>query len=107
ATPSVRQEAAALRDFDPAYVADGSITSFPPSRRVRFAPRADIRLMPAFTSTRPNASKTREADCASHLPRSPDFLAAAEGMLTLAFQRAASRHPDARVLIMRQAAVET
>ena len=34
---------AALRDFDPAYVADGSFASFPPSRRVRFAPKADIR----------------------------------------------------------------
>ena len=32
----------------------GSFTSFPPSWRVRFAPRADIRPMPAFMSTRPN-----------------------------------------------------
>src|SRR5262245_38856580 len=32
----------------------GSFTSFPPSRRVRFAPRADIRPKPAFMSTRPN-----------------------------------------------------
>ena len=30
----------------------GSFTSFPPSWRVRFAPRADIRPMPAFMSTR-------------------------------------------------------
>ena len=30
----------------------GSFTSFLPSRRVRFAPRADIRPMPAFMSTR-------------------------------------------------------
>jgi len=30
----------------------GSFTSFPPSRRVRFAARADIRPMPAFMSTR-------------------------------------------------------
>ena len=43
-----------MRDFDPAYVADGSFTSFLPSRRVRFAPRADIRPMPGFMSTRPN-----------------------------------------------------
>src|SRR5258707_12655645 len=31
----------------------GSFTSFPPSRHVRFAPRADVRPMPAFISTRP------------------------------------------------------
>src|SRR5215472_14360228 len=37
----------------------GSFASFPPTRRVRFAPRADIRPMPAFVSTRPAArSKT-------------------------------------------------
>src|SRR6266536_2144358 len=29
----------------------GSFTSFPPSRRIRFAPRADVRPMPAFMST--------------------------------------------------------
>src|SRR5262245_21274406 len=33
----------------------GPFTSFPPSRRVRFAPRADIRPMPAFMNTRPTA----------------------------------------------------
>ena len=32
----------------------GSFTSFQPSRRVEFAPRADIRRMPALMSTRPN-----------------------------------------------------
>src|SRR5262249_48627053 len=37
----------------------GSFASFPPTRRVRFAPRADIRPMPAFVSTWPAArSKT-------------------------------------------------
>jgi len=30
-----------------------TFTSFPPSRRVRFAPRAGIRTMPAFMSTNP------------------------------------------------------
>ena len=35
-----------------ASVRSGSFTSFPPSRRVRFTPRADIRPMPAFMSTR-------------------------------------------------------
>ena len=34
-------------------VAPGSFTSFPPSRRVRLAPRADIRPMVTFMSTRP------------------------------------------------------
>src|SRR5262249_54643860 len=34
------------------HVGSGSFTSFPPSRRVRFAPRADIRPMPAFMSAR-------------------------------------------------------
>src|SRR5262249_47245887 len=33
----------------------GSFTSLLPSRPVRFAPRADIRPMPAFMSTRPTA----------------------------------------------------
>src|SRR6516225_9463943 len=33
----------------------GSFTSFLPSRQVRFAPRADIRPMPAFMSARPTA----------------------------------------------------
>src|SRR5262245_33728788 len=32
-----QHEAAALRDFSPAYVRFGSFTSFPPSRRIRFA----------------------------------------------------------------------
>src|SRR5215468_5304911 len=32
-------------------VHSGSFTSFPPSRPVRFAPRADIRPKPAFMST--------------------------------------------------------
>src|SRR5215813_9512793 len=35
------------------HFAFGSFTSFPLSRRVPFAPRADIRPMPAFMSTRP------------------------------------------------------
>lgn len=42
----------ALQELDPAYVADGSLTSFLSSRRVRFAPRADIPPMPAYMSTR-------------------------------------------------------
>src|SRR5262249_778764 len=45
-------ETAALRVFDPAYARFGSFTSFPPSRCVRFAPRADIRPMRAFMRTR-------------------------------------------------------
>src|SRR5215813_2375400 len=44
----------ALQKSRAIHVADGSFASFPPSRRVRFAPRADIRPMPAFMSTRPN-----------------------------------------------------
>src|SRR5215472_968785 len=36
------------------HVGLGSFTSFPPSRRVRFAPREDSRPMRAFMSTRPN-----------------------------------------------------
>src|SRR5262252_4769786 len=40
---------------EPRHVGCGSFTSFPPSRRVRFAPGADIRPMPAFMSTRPAA----------------------------------------------------
>src|SRR5262249_26363813 len=39
----------------------GSFTSFPPSRRVRFAPRADVRTMPAFMSRR-FTGKSRAAD---------------------------------------------
>src|SRR5262249_25244078 len=35
------------------HVRFGSFTTFAPSRRVRFAPRADIRPMPAVMSTRP------------------------------------------------------
>src|SRR5262249_43305196 len=38
-------------EYGSANVAVGSFTSFPPSRRVRFAPRADIRPMPAFEDT--------------------------------------------------------
>jgi hypothetical protein len=38
----------------------GSFTSFPPSRRVRFTPRADIRL-PAFMSTRPSQQPGRRS----------------------------------------------
>src|SRR5262245_11449810 len=37
----------------------GSITSFPPSRRVRFAPRADIRPMPAFMSTSARTARSQ------------------------------------------------
>src|SRR5262249_30611191 len=37
---------------------DSAFASFPLSRRVRFAPRADIRPMPAFMSTRPTRPKT-------------------------------------------------
>src|SRR5262249_25611641 len=38
--------------YQHAVSAQGPFTSFPLSRRVRFAPRADIRPMPAFMSTR-------------------------------------------------------
>src|SRR5262245_15423007 len=38
-----------------AEVRSGSFTSFAPSRRVRFAPRADILPKPAFMSTRPTS----------------------------------------------------
>src|SRR5262249_11561198 len=38
---SIKSGLAALRDFDPAYRRYGSFTSFPLSRRVRFAPRAE------------------------------------------------------------------
>src|SRR5262245_53332954 len=37
----------------------GSFTSLPPSQRVRFAPRADIRPMPAHMSTRTIARTAR------------------------------------------------
>src|SRR5205823_2241508 len=50
---------AALRDFDPAHVSCGSFMSFPPSRPVRFAPRADIRPKPAFMSTHTIAHTAR------------------------------------------------
>src|SRR5262245_3258938 len=40
-----------MADAGDAKVRFGSFTSFPRSRRVRFAPRADIRPMPAFMST--------------------------------------------------------
>src|SRR5262249_27223396 len=49
------QQPAAMQDFDPTYDRCGSFTTFPPSRRVRFAPRADVRPMPAFMSARPNS----------------------------------------------------
>src|SRR5258708_30287374 len=39
------------------FTQSGSFTSFPPSRHVRFAPRADVRPMPAFMSNRPKHSK--------------------------------------------------
>src|SRR5262245_6430298 len=38
----VEQQPAAMQDFDPTYDRCGSFTSFPLSRRVRFAPRADF-----------------------------------------------------------------
>src|SRR5215469_13432195 len=41
------------------HVCCGSFTSFPPSRRVRFAPRADIRPMPACMSTHTSARTAR------------------------------------------------
>jgi len=37
----VQEETAALRNFDWTYVRSGVIHEFPPSQRVRFAPRAD------------------------------------------------------------------
>src|SRR6516162_8694921 len=37
---------------------DSTFTSVPPSRRVRFAPSADIRPKPAFMSTRPSYTAT-------------------------------------------------
>ena len=40
-----------------ANVSVGSFTSYPPSRRFRFAPRADFRPMPAFMSTRPSTGR--------------------------------------------------
>src|SRR5262245_45852326 len=40
-----------MADAGDAKVRFGSFTSFPRSRRVRFAPRADVRPMPAFMST--------------------------------------------------------
>src|SRR5262249_14530167 len=58
------QGLAAVRDFDPAYVGSGSFTSFPLSRRVRFAPRADIRPTPAFMSRRfTRTSRGADAGC--------------------------------------------
>src|SRR5215468_7704973 len=39
--------------------ATGSFTSFPRSRRVRFAPRADIRPMPAFMSTSARTARSQ------------------------------------------------
>src|SRR6516165_6094656 len=46
-----------VQDLRPAEVRCGSFTTFPPSRRVRFAPRADIRPMPAFMRARPSDGK--------------------------------------------------
>jgi hypothetical protein len=61
-TPPI--ETAALRVFDPAYARFGSFTSFPPSRRVRFVPRADVRTMPAFMSRRfTGTSRGANAGC--------------------------------------------
>jgi hypothetical protein len=58
-----------VRDFNPAYVADGSFTSFPPSRYVRFAPRVDIRPRPrAFAVLRLITSTPRHrAEGTQHL----------------------------------------
>jgi len=48
---TLRQEAAALRDFDPAYVRLGSTADKPSSSGlVRFTPEADIGLTPAAGS---------------------------------------------------------
>jgi hypothetical protein len=48
-----------------------SSLSFPPSRRVRFAPRADIRPMPAFMSTRPRQRTQGRTQDRANLSRSP------------------------------------
>src|SRR5215468_3130788 len=45
------------------YVRIGSFASFPPSRRVRFAQRADIRAMPAFISTHTSARLSGFSAC--------------------------------------------
>src|SRR5262245_48838679 len=80
---SERQETAALRDFHPVYVAFGSFTSFLPSRRVRFAPRAHIRPMPhgkfcAISKTQPVGnrvpSRKNEAPLSSTKQRIGDWL---------------------------------
>src|SRR5262249_8274795 len=55
----------------------GSFTSLPPYPRVRFAPRADIRSMPAFISTRPNQSGPRYLTSAGSRP--PTILSALSG----------------------------
>ena len=47
------QQPAARQDFDPTYDRCGSFTSFPLSRRVRFASESE-HSMPAFMSTRPS-----------------------------------------------------
>src|SRR6516162_10250931 len=52
---STKEEYTATKPFGYSRPDSGSFTSFPPSRRVRSAPRADIRLMPAFMCTRPTA----------------------------------------------------
>src|SRR5262249_50862969 len=53
------EDESAMRCSAPAYDRFGSFTSFPPSRRVRFTPRADIRPKPAFMSARPNSEYSR------------------------------------------------
>src|SRR5262249_54221803 len=70
-------------DFHPVYVAFGSFTSFPPCRRVRFAPRADFRPMPhgkfcAISKTQPVGnrvpSRKNEAPLSSTKQRIGDWL---------------------------------
>jgi len=53
--PHRRKSVLCITAFWPTRSGMGSFASFLPSRRVRFAPRADIRPMPAFMSTRPNS----------------------------------------------------
>src|SRR5262249_60043238 len=56
--PRTSQVLAAARHSAQLYVGFGSFTSFPPSRRVRFAPRPDIRPMSAFMTSGPHAART-------------------------------------------------
>jgi hypothetical protein len=51
----VRQEIAALRDFNPAYVADGSFTSTL-AKHVRFAPKADKQQIGSYVRFVPQAA---------------------------------------------------